>query len=519
MRQLSVGQSLMLLGGVGLLGTLVNVAGSFTAAQDAVDAQHRITTNAQARSLARALDTRASELKVDGYKALLLDSPADELPELKDDAAKVTTLLDALDGLPLTTQERDAITNLRPAFVDYTAGMEDVINGAVADQQRARTRFEDIQAANDVTDEAVGGALDALDAIAVRTTDELDSGARRLRLLGLVVGLLSAALVVAVALAVRRSVLGRLSRVADVLATAAGGDLTARVDVRGRDELARMGEAANGALGSLGTAMAGVVATSQRLAGEADSLKDVAQRAFASASAAAEQAQDASTAADSVSESVQHVALGSSEMGTSISEIANNAQEAVAVAEGAVSSVDSTTARMSELAESSSEIGDVVRLITSIAEQTNLLALNATIEAARAGDAGKGFAVVADEVKQLAQETARATEDISRRVDAIQVNTGQAGEAIAEIAGVMTRITEFQASIAGAVEEQTATTSAMNEGVAQAAGGSESVARTVREVAAAASGAAQVVEAARSSADLLGHLSAELDSTASRYRF
>src|SRR5207302_9745174 len=114
----------------------------------------------------------------------------------------------------------------------------------------------------------------------------------------------------------------------------------------------------------------------------------------------------------------------------------------------AVSVVESTNATVAKLGESSAQIGSVVKVITTIAGQTNLLALNATIEAARAGEAGKGFAVVANEVKDLAQETARATEDISRRVEAIQARTGEAVAAIAEIAAVIGRINDFQTTIA-----------------------------------------------------------------------
>ena len=134
---------------------------------------------------------------------------------------------------------------------------------------------------------------------------------------------------------------------------------------------------------------------------------------------------------------MQTVAAGSEEMGASIREIAQNATEAARVAAQAVEVADATNATVAKLGESSAEIGNVVKVITSIAEQTNLLALNATIEAARAGEAGKGFAVVANEVKDLAQETARATEDITRRVEAIQADTGGAVEAIGEIAAII----------------------------------------------------------------------------------
>src|SRR5581483_7458380 len=151
--------------------------------------------------------------------------------------------------------------------------------------------------------------------------------------------------------------------------------------------------------------------------------------------------------------------------------------EAARVATSAVRVAEVTSGAISKLGDSSIEIGKVVKVITSIAEQTNLLALNATIEAARAGEAGKGFAVVANEVKELANETARATEDISRKIDAIQTDTQTAVISIQEITDVIAKINDIQTTIASAVEEQAATTNEIGRNVSEAAKGTTEIAQ------------------------------------------
>jgi methyl-accepting chemotaxis protein len=291
------------------------------------------------------------------------------------------------------------------------------------------------------------------------------------------------------------------------------------LDGRGSDEIAEMVTALNTALDKIVGVFSKINGTADQLAGASSGLQSIAADVGRSAHETSAQAEVVSRTADEVSQNVQAVAAGGEQMGTSIGEIARNANEAARVATGAVQSVELTTGTMNKLGESSREIGDVVRLITSIAEQTNLLALNATIEAARAGDAGKGFAVVADEVKQLAQETARATEDISQRVETIQADADQATRAISEIAGVITRINEFQTTIASAVEEQTATTQAINAGVSDAATGSGQIARSISGVAnAAGETTASIVQAEESARELSG-MSGELSRLVADFRF
>jgi len=181
--------------------------------------------------------------------------------------------------------------------------------------------------------------------------------------------------------------------------------------------------------------------------------------------------------------------------------------------------VETTNESVAKLGASSQEIGDVVKAITSIAEQTNLLALNATIEAARAGEAGKGFAVVASEVQELAQETARATEDISKRVEAIQADTAGAVEAISQITSVIAEINDFQATIAAAVEEQTATTNEMSRSVQEAAGGTTQIASNITGVATAADSTTQARTQTRTAVDELSRMAADLRSTVGRFSY
>ena len=231
---------------------------------------------------------------------------------------------------------------------------------------------------------------------------------------------------------------------------------------------------------------AGVKENAQGLSSASEELAANSQQMVSNAEETATQADVVSAAAEQVSKNVQTVATGTEEMSASIKEIAKNAQDAAKVASTAVKAAETTNATISKLGESSAEIGKVIKVITSIAQQTNLLALNATIEAARAGEAGKGFAVVANEVKELAKETAKATEDISQKIEAIQADTKSAVTAIAEISAVINKINDYQNTIASAVEEQTATTNEITRNVAEAAKGSSEIAQNITGVAQAA---------------------------------
>jgi methyl-accepting chemotaxis protein len=261
------------------------------------------------------------------------------------------------------------------------------------------------------------------------------------------------------------------------------------------------------------TESATVLATASR------ELGSVSQQMAANAEETATQANVAAAAAEQVSKNVATVATATGEMGASIKEIARNANDATRVATTAVKVAERTNATVAKLGESSAEIGNVVKVITSIAQQTNLLALNATIEAARAGEAGKGFAVVANEVKELAKQTARATEDIGRKIDAIQADTRGAVEAIGQIGTIINQINDIQNTIASAVEEQTATTGEISRNVAEAARGSSEIAQNVTGVAQAARGTTEGASDTRQSADELSKMALDLQQLVSQFRY
>ncbi|WP_169165560.1 methyl-accepting chemotaxis protein [Cellulomonas taurus] len=429
--------------------------------------------------------------------------------------------LDAVDPAQLTGAEAETFAQIESQWQDFFAADDRV----VAAYQSEELDAGDALVTGDAYDiyyklgDATTTLLDSLRERTVTATEDAASAAATGRIVVLVLLLAGAAVAMALGLRIAGSMARAAGRVKSTAEAMATGDLTRVPEVHTKDELGEMATALASAQHSLRGTMAGVVETAQAVAAAAEQLSAASGEVAAGSDQTSAQAGVVAAAAEQVSRNVQTVAAGAEEMGASIREIAQNASQAAKVAGQATDAAAVTNDQVAKLGESSVEIGNVVKVITSIAEQTNLLALNATIEAARAGEAGKGFAVVAGEVKELAQETAKATEDIARRVETIQADTSGAVTAIGEISTIIASINDYQLTIASAVEEQTATTTEMSRSVAEAATGSGEIAHNITGVAQASAQSSQTLGQMGDAVRELARMSEELRGQVSTFRY
>jgi methyl-accepting chemotaxis protein len=303
-----------------------------------------------------------------------------------------------------------------------------------------------------------------------------------------------------------------------VVQAASQGDLTQAITVSGDTPIGKMGEGLKKLFTGLRNDIENISKNAESVSAAAEELTATSTTMSANAEETSAQAGVVAAASEEVGTNIQTVATGSEEMSASISEIANNATQAAKVSNEAVEIANKTNTTITTLGESSSEIGEVVKVITSIAEQTNLLALNATIEAARAGEAGKGFAVVANEVKELANQTAKATEEISGKVQTIQTDTGNAVQAIEEISNIINKINDISNTIASAVEEQSATTNEMTRNVSEAARGVGEIAQNISGVSTAAEETTQGSSQTKDAASELSKLAVDLQELVTKFK-
>jgi methyl-accepting chemotaxis protein len=275
----------------------------------------------------------------------------------------------------------------------------------------------------------------------------------------------------------------QIKSINEVTLAVAQGNLTKQIKAGNAGEFKQLSDNANQMINSLKSSIKQLADVAIAVASSSEEFTAVSKEMTSNAEQTAEQATSASASAEQVNQNTSTVVTAVEEMNASIREIAKTVANGAKVAAAAVKTADRTNQTIDKLGQSSVEIGKVIKVITAIAQQTNLLALNATIEAARAGDAGRGFAVVANEVKELAKQTANATEDISQRIEAIQTDTKSAVSAITQISDIINQINDLQSTIASAVEEQTVTTNEIARNIAEAAQGTSDIAKNIGIVA------------------------------------
>jgi methyl-accepting chemotaxis protein len=509
----TVGRKVTALGGAGLLATMLVMGTGQYAIQTLKQANEQQAVTASAVRDGMEADSLHDALRSDVYQALLAFDASEvdvAVNEAKTDAAD---LKDAIHQAMAKVGDNASITAFGDIQqqVDSYATTAQTLIGIVKKNPdavgAARVTFE-------ASFEQLRTSLDTMNNQIVQASDDASSSAHAaastVQALLILLSIVAVTGVILAARIVVRGIVGPLEQAGAGLERLAEADLTGHVEVKGKDEVAQLASSFNTAVDDLSGLVIRLRESAATLAASSEELSATSTQMGASAEETAVQANSVSAAAEQVSANVNTVAASAEEMSVSIREIAANATEAAGVASHAVTSAHDATETVAKLGTSSAEIGEVIKVITSIAEQTNLLALNATIEAARAGDAGKGFAVVANEVKELAKETAAATENIGQRIVAIQGDAQAAAGAIDEISGVIGRISDIQTTIASAVEEQTATTNEITRHVTEAATGANEIAASITGVAQAAhdtsSGAASTQVSARDLAQLADEL-------------
>jgi len=490
-------------------------------------------TDRAAQSNARVelgvINRLVSDLQIDERDAVLVpisgpghDQQGREVEaQFKADLTRLAASEQKLRGLSVSSADRATLDQLLTAVDAYSTSAQAFFPQGMAMTPGSAQVWPAVQG----RDKAGAVAQDAIDKVevALETAAKASgqSAAGQISSVQVItIGTLAGGLLglVLLSLFISRRITRPLHDSVEILRRVADRDYTGTLQVTSNDELGDLAGALNTAVADVREAMTMISASAASLNEAARAMTGVAAQVETSSATTNDEATAASSAAGQVDGNVQAVAGAAVQMAASIQEIAHNSSQAAKVASAAVEAAARTSLTIDKLGESSLGIAAVLATITSIAEQTNLLALNATIEAARAGEAGKGFAVVASEVKDLAQETARATGDISSRIEAIQSDTADAVTAISSIKSVIEDIAGYQTTIASAVEEQTATTHEMTRSVAEAASGTNAINRNIAVVAEAAGHATQGAQATQQSAEGLSRLADELTALVGRFR-
>jgi methyl-accepting chemotaxis protein len=522
--KLTLGKKLGLGFGVILALMVLSAVLTYSKASAIKETQERMTgIRMPAIAACKDLQRDLNQAQNTGRKAILAGSDSARWESSKkgfdgtwDDIGKDVAKLDELAPKFTIQANRERFAAAKQALPALRETQEALMKQAASGEHDAVTKagneFTDkATVANEAIKKPLGELADSLSTVIKEGTEEMNAQTRSMSLTMAITTFAALGIGIFVAIFLSRSISGATQSVLVQAEAIAAGDLTRDdLKVQSKDELGDLTTAINKMSGSLKQMILSIADNATHVASAAEELNSTSQQITANSAETSAQADVVSKAAQTVSQNLQTVATGAEEMGASIKEIAKNATEAARVATSAVKVAETTTVTVSKLGDSSTEIGQVIKVITSIAQQTNLLALNATIEAARAGEAGKGFAVVANEVKELAKETAKATEDISRKIEAIQTDTKAAVDAIASISGVINQINDISSTIATAVEEQNATTNEMSRNVSEAAQSSGEITSNMTGMTEAAQGTTRGATDTQKASQQLVETSAEL---------
>lgn len=476
---------------------------------------------AHSLSIMQGIESSLNDQKAE-YYGFLLDGGKERPEHYTNDNRLLADSFSEMTTVVHTDKGKQMLAQMREASDAYHASMDRMIELRRAGKTQEAVELMNSPQVNDTRNRLTSDIASLIKrgrdigAAAVQEQEKAEAKAIRL-----VVSLVLAGIVISFSMAIyiARNIMGQVSQMVKMIRAIAANDLSPDdMQIRNQDEVGKAGALLNSMKNNLRTVIGSIAESAARVATASEELNATSQQITANSGETSAQADVVSRAAQTVSQNLQTVATGAEEMGASIKEIAKNATEAAKIATGAVKVAENTTTTVSKLGDSSTEIGQVIKVITSIAQQTNLLALNATIEAARAGEAGKGFAVVANEVKELAKETAKATEDISGRIEAIQTDTKAAVEAIATISGVINQVNDISSSISTAVEEQNATTNEMSRNVSEAAQSSGEITSNITGMAEAAQGTTLGASDTQKASQQLVETAAELRRLVDQFR-
>ena len=488
---------------------------------------NRVPTIEQSKDLQNNLNFAASKTRqaiLAGSQSSRRDAASKLLDAAWENTEKNLSELEKLSPKWKLQENRDRLARIREQIPKYKQVCDDGIKMANSRSGDAIVRAGDYYSdtaipINDVIKQALGDLVESQLKLLNEEREQIAAANTSLFLTIGITSFAALAIGIAVALYLSRKISTATISVLRQAEAIAVGDLTGEeVKVVSDDELGDLTKAVNKMHINLREIIQSISENAQNVANASEEFSAVSQQIGANSEETSAQANVVSTATEQVNKGLQTVASATEEMSASIKEIAKNATEAAKVADGAMRTAAETNAIVAKLGESSAEIGQVIKVITSIAQKTDLLALNATVEAARAGEVGAGFAVVANEVKELAKQTATATEDISRRIETIQADAKGAVTAIASISGIISQVNDISGTIATAVEEQSATTSEMSRNVSEAARGSGEVAQNIQGVAQAAQSTSQGATDSQKAAASLALMSTQLRELVGRFK-